>query len=222
LSVDQAEYMTAVAGSRDNWQPCPSFFTCGTALASDVGAEPLTGKRDLDAAKALIRAAGYAGQKIVILDPSDYPQVHAESLVTAELLRRLGLNVEVQTTDWGTVLARRTSKEPVDKGGWSIFHTSSLGPDMINPALNSQLRGNGLQGWFGWPTDLKLEALRDQWLEATDPEAQKRLAGDIQRQAFETVPYVPLGQFNRPTAYRKTVTGVLPGPAPFLWNLDKP
>ena len=157
----------------------------------------------------------------MLLDPSDYAIVHAESLVTADLMRKLGLNVEVATSDWGTLLARRASKEPVEKGGWSVFHTSTVGPDMTDPAQNSQLRGNGVDGWFGWPTDAKLEALREAWFAAPDLATQQKVAADIQAEAYASVPYITFGQFDRPTAYRSNLTGYVPAPLPILWSIDK-
>lgn len=220
-AIDQGDYMTAVAGEPANWRVCASFFTCGTPLASDAGAEPLSGKRDLERARQLIREAGYKGEKIVLLNPSDYAIVYAEGLITADLLKKLGLNVEVQTSDWGTVLTRRASKEPVENGGWSVFHTSVVGPDMTDPAVNAQLRTNGLDGWFGWPKDEKLEALREAWFAAPDLAAQQHMAAEIQEEAYASVPYIPLGQFNRPTAYRSALSGVIPAPLPILWNVEK-
>ena len=48
--------------------------------------------------------AGYKGERIVVLDPADIPQSHAELLVTNELLMRLGFNVELATAEWGTII----------------------------------------------------------------------------------------------------------------------
>jgi peptide/nickel transport system substrate-binding protein len=220
-AVDQREYMAAVVGDPDMWRICYSFFTCGTPLANDAGTAAIAGPRDLEKAKQLIRESGYKGEKIVLLDPSDYAIVHAESLVTADLMRKLGLNVEVATSDWGTLLARRASKEPVEKGGWSAFHTSTVGPDMTDPAQNAQLRGNGLGGWFGWPTDNKLETLRQAWFAAPDLATQQKIAAEIQDEAYMSVPYINIGQFDRPTAYRSNLTGYVAAPLPILWSIDK-
>ena len=33
------------------------------------------------------------------------------------------MNVDLQEMDWGSLGERRVSREPVEKGGWSIFHT---------------------------------------------------------------------------------------------------
>jgi len=62
-AVDQAEFMTALAGSPQDWKRCASFFTCNTPMANDAGAAALTGKPDFEAAKRLIAEAGYKGEK---------------------------------------------------------------------------------------------------------------------------------------------------------------
>jgi peptide/nickel transport system substrate-binding protein len=74
--------------------------------------------------------------------------------------------------------------------------------------------------WFGWPTSPRLEELRDEWIEATDLAAQKRIAAEIQLQAWQDVPYVPLGQIVQKTAFRRNVTGVLSGFAKF-YDVEK-
>jgi peptide/nickel transport system substrate-binding protein len=56
--TSQADFLTALAGDKKNWELCPSFFTCGTPMASDAGSAPLTGPRDFDKAKKLIAEAG--------------------------------------------------------------------------------------------------------------------------------------------------------------------
>jgi peptide/nickel transport system substrate-binding protein len=220
-AIDQNDYVLGIAGDVKNGRTCYSYFTCGTPLASEVGAEPMKGKRDLEKAKALIKEAGYKGEKIVIIDATDQPIVHSQSLLTGELLRKLGLNVEVQAGDWGTLITRRSSKEPVDKGGWSIFHTWLVGPDLTNPAVNFAVRGSGDKAWFGWPTDAKLEELRDAWFAAGDAAASKKAADAVQAEAFSFVPYVPTAQFILPTAYRTNLSGLIIAPVTFMWNVEK-
>ena len=113
-----------------------------------------------------------------------------------------GLNAELAANDWGTLISRRAVKEPIEKGGWNIFHTWLVGPDMANPAINYPLRGIGEKSWFGWPTDPKMEELRNAWFDATDPGVQKKLIDDMQRHGWESVPFIPTAQFIIPTAYR--------------------
>ncbi|MGQ0663055.1 MAG: ABC transporter substrate-binding protein, partial [Pseudomonadota bacterium] len=219
--VNQQDYMLAIVGDPKKGRECFSFFTCGTPMSSDVGADPLKGPRSLEKAKQLIKEAGYNNEKIVILTATDQPIVHAQGLITADHLRKLGLNVELAASDWGTLITRRASREPIDKGGWSIFHTWWVGTDLANPALNAATRGNGLGAWFGWPTDEPMEKMRDAWFLASDLETQQKIAADIQKRAYETVPYIPTSQFIIPTAYRKNIEGVIVAPVVFLWNVEK-
>jgi len=220
--VDQKDYMGAAAGDPKYWKTCAALFGCGTPFETNAGADALLKGPNLASAKQLIQEAGYKGEKIVLLSATDQPIVHGQALVTLDALRRAGLNVELQASDWGTLITRRASKEPVEKGGWSIFHTWISAPDLFSPAVNIALRGNGEKGWFGWPTDPKIEAVIDAWFKAPDLAAQKQLAADIQVEAYtNNVPYVPTGQFVAPTAYRKNLEGIIIAPVVFLWNVEK-
>jgi len=221
MVANQADFMTAFVGDPKNWTLCPSFFTCGTPMASKAGAEALAGKRDFDAAKKLVAEAGYKGEKIVVLDAVDQPLIHAEALVVTDLLKKLGLNVEYVASDWGTVVTRRASKKLPAEGGWNMFETGWVGADTLDPSLNVMLRANGEGAWFGWPSDDKLEELRTQWLKATDSEARQEIAAKIQERAFEVVPYIPTGQYVAKTAYRNNIKGVTSAPAIFMWNVEK-
>ena len=219
--IDQADFLAALAGDQKNWEKCASFFTCGTPMASDAGNPLLTGKRDYDKAKQMIAEAGYKGEKIVVMDAVDQPVAHTQALVVSEVLKKLGLNVDLQAMDWGTLVTRRASKEPIDKGGYNVFATGWVGADLLDPVLNLPLKTNGDGAWFGWPKDDKLEALRGQWIKATTMEERKKLAAAIQERAFEVVPYLPTGQWKPMTAYRKNVKGLLQSPAYLMWNVEK-
>ena len=219
--TDQADYLTALAGDKKYWHLCPSFFTCGTPMASDAGSAALTGKRDFDKAKKLIAEAGYKGERIVVMDGVDQPVAHSQALVVADVLKKLGVNVDLQVVDWGTLVTRRALKEPIDKGGWNIFATGWVGADMLDPVEDLPLKTNGANAWFGWPSDDKLEALRTQWIKAATLEERKKLAAAIQERAFEVVPYIPTGMWDQQTAFRKNLKGVIQAPAYLMWNVEK-
>ena len=220
-AVDQADFMTVVAGDDARlWNGHVGVFCPGTPFASEAGLEILSGRRDPARAAAAIRAAGYAGQKIVFLQPADSPETAALSDVGADLLRRCGFDVDVQTSDLSTAMQRRTSTAPERMAGWDCFITRFGSLDLSSPATNLLLRGNGMQGWAGWPDDPAMEALRTEWFDAPDLAAQRIVATRMQERAMQDVPYVPLGQYLRETAYRRTVTGMLKG-LPLFWNIEK-
>ena len=220
-AVNQSDFMIAVAGTDPMlWHVPTGIFCPGTPMASDVGLEVFTGPRDYAGAKRDIEAAGYKGEKVVVLAPTDFPILKAEADVGSDVMRKIGLNVDYQAMDWGTVVQRRAKMDPPDKGGWSVFHTFWAGLDQSNPVGHVFLRGNGKDGVIGWPTAPKIETLRSQWIAAPDLTAQKKLAEDLQRQALIDVPYVPLGQSFAPTSFRQDIRGVLNGFVMF-WNVRR-
>jgi peptide/nickel transport system substrate-binding protein len=220
-AVDQSDYMIGMVGEDEElWHvPC-GIFTPNTPLASDVGMDVLTGKRDLGKVKHDLEAAGYKGEKVVVLTPTDIASAKALADITADTLSRIGMNVEAQAMDWATLVGRRAKMDPVGQGGWSIFHTSWSGADQVNPAGHIFLRGNGKAASPGWPSDPKIEEMRDAWFTAPDLAAQQKLAREMQRQALQDVPYIPLGQYFQPTAYQANLTGVLSG-SPVFWNIRR-
>ncbi len=123
--------------------------------------------------------------------------------------------------DWGTVVQRRASKEPLDKGGWSLFCTSFPALDWMDPLSAPAMRGTGGAAWYGWPDNPAAERLRVQWIDSDDPAERKRLAAALQTEAFTDAMFVPLGQYFQSAAWRSNITGHLKGQAPLFWNVAK-
>ncbi len=220
-AVEQSDYMIGMVGTDETlWNvPC-GVFTPNTPLASNAGMDVLTSKRDPAKVRHDLEVAGYKGEKVVVLTPTDIASAKALADITADTLRHLGMNVDAQAMDWATLVGRRAKMDPVEQGGWNIFHTSWSGLDQINPAGHIFLRGNGKAAAPGWPSSPRIEELRDAWFKASDLAAQKKLAEQMQLHAFQDVPYIPLGQYFQPTAYQANLTGVLPG-NPVFWNIRR-
>jgi peptide/nickel transport system substrate-binding protein len=221
-AIDQKDFMEAALGAETSLYHLPSgVFTPGTPMASDAGLSVFTAPRDLAHSKQLVAESGYKGEPIILLSPSDYPVQQAFAQVAADLMKKLGMNVVYASVDWGTLVQRRTSKAPPDKGGWSIFPTTYEGLTVSNPGSNFPMRGNGDGAWFGWPTDPAMEALRDRWFEAPDEAAQKKIAAEMQVLTFENVPFIPLGQLFYATAYRTDIRGLVDASCPIFWSVHK-
>jgi peptide/nickel transport system substrate-binding protein len=107
-AADQAEAMTAVAGTdRAFWHDGIGLFPAGTPFANDAGIEIVRGPRDYAAVRQTVARAGYNGEKIVILAPTDVQPIRALSLVGTDQLRRAGMNVDLQEMELGAALRRR-------------------------------------------------------------------------------------------------------------------
>jgi peptide/nickel transport system substrate-binding protein len=221
-TIDQQEVMQAMVGDAPAFRHTPVGVFCpGTPMDNDAGMEVLTSPRDYAAVRAALAAAGYQGEPVAMLMVTDVPQYRSACDVVADQMKRAGFNVDYQAMDFATVVSRRENRGPVDKGGWNGFITNGwYGTDMLTPVTHTSLRGNGAKGWTGWPDSPRIEALRQQWMDATDPAEQRTIAIALQRQAWIDVPYIPLGQNMQPTAYRSDLTGLLPG-FPTFWNIRR-
>jgi peptide/nickel transport system substrate-binding protein len=220
-AIDQHEFVAAVLGDQVAYATLPvGYFTAGSPMASGIGMSALTGPRDPALARRLVAESGYAGETVLLMSPSDQPQMHAMAEVAASVFQQIGLKVDLVAMDWGTLLSRRASRKPPAEGGWNSFNTRLAGLGAANPG-NAQLRGNGPKAWFGWPTDPALEAARAAWFAAPDLAAQKKAAEQMQRAAFESVPYIPLGQWSQPTAFRSDLTGFVRSSNPLFWGVRR-
>jgi peptide/nickel transport system substrate-binding protein len=221
LTANQPDYLSASFGDQRWWQPCYSFFVCGSPNETEAGSEPYR-KQDLARAKALFAEAGYKGEKITLLNTHEIVGIGALGDVTAANLRQIGVNVDVVDTDWGTMVARRANKDPPDKGGWNIFHTTVGGATMYHPVSNFTINSEcGGKGWFGWPCDEETQKLRQAYVDAPDDEARRVALTALQQYLWQTVPVVPVGQYIQPYAARDTVSGVLKSHILVFWNIAK-
>ena len=217
--ASEEEYNQAVVGNPDYFlKSCGAYFMCGSDNESHAGAIQ---KPDLAKAKALMAEAGYKGEPIIVLQPTDRPQYAATVTVMVEKLRAIGVNVDMQAADWSTISIRRAKKDPIDKGGWHLFVTGHGGVDASTPLSNVWFGSGCEKANAGWPCDPTLGQMISAW--ASEPDRAKRHAmiDPIQTRAYETVPYVPAGQFFQPIAYRKNVSGLVSAGMPVYWNIDK-
>lgn len=220
-ALAQSDFMTAAIGTDPSlWRVPTGYFPPGTPMASDAGLEQLTGPRQLDRVRGDIEAAGYAGERVAVILPATLWRAKVFGEVAADLLRKVGMNVDQQIMDTASWARQLVNTKPPSEGGWSVFCTSMQATDALSPATHAALRGNGVKAYAGWPHSPDLEMLRDQWLDAGNIDARWTIARRLQERAFLDVPYYPLGTFYPSTAYRSDLTGVLDGQAIF-WNVRR-
>ena len=220
MAINQTALQRAQIVYKELYNTCRSIYPCGSMYASDNTAY-FTGKPQFAKAKALLKEAGYDGTPIVLMLPADMPSLNKYPPVMAELLRRAGFTVDLQSMDWATLVTRRTKSTPVSEGGWNAFITFWNQADTFNPLFFAPLTGNGLKGWFGWTTDPELENLKTAFLKTSDPAERKKIAEGIQLRVMESGVYGMLGESKPMVALRKNVSGLVPAPVSVFWGLKK-
>ena len=196
------------------------MFTCNTPYGSAKGSE-IQSKSNLKKAQELLKASGYDGTPVVILKPTDLAAIQKLPDVAAQLLRQAGFKVDLQAMDWNTVVSRRAKKEAPSAGGWNMFLTAWVAPDIWNPLTNPAIGALGEKSWFGWPNDAEIEKLRDEFARETDDAKKKALAEAIQARAFEVATHAPLGEYTTRSPRERTSSGFVIGPGNIYWNIKK-
>ena len=221
-AFDQSQFLRAQVGVKELYHTCPSMFTCGTPYASNAGSDILT-KAGIKQAQELLKKSGYDGTPVVVMKPTDLASIDKLPEVAAQLMRQAGFKVDLQAMDWQTLVSRRAKKDPVSQGGWNMFCTAWVAPDIWNPIVNAALPARGAATpWFGWPEDPKLEDLRRQFMGETDEAKKKQLAAEVQAEAFAIATHAPLGEYVQPAATRANIKGLIDaGLVNVYWNISK-
>jgi len=219
-AMAEEPFLRAQVGIKEFYRTCPSMFTCGTPYGSPKGSD-IQSKSNMRKAQELVKSSGYDGTPVVLMKPTDLAAIQKLPDVAAQLLRQAGFKVDLQAMDWNTLVTRRAKKDPPAQGGWNMFCTAWVAPDIWNPLANPAVSALGEKSWFGWPTDAELEKLRDQFARETDDARKKALAEAIQVRAFEVGTHAPLGEYVNPLAARRNISGFVIGPGNLYWNIKK-
>ena len=175
---------------------------------------PSVAKLDLAAARAELKASGYKGEPVIVLEVAGSISQTA-SRVLVQNMKDVGFTVEQQPRDWPTVLARRAKKD-----GWSMFPVYSNGTDMFSPLTHFYVAAT-CNDFPGWSCDNRIPDLLKAFTRATTLEERKKIAAEIQVISYELVPALMWGQFTIPAGYRSDLKGLIQSSYPMFWEVDR-
>jgi peptide/nickel transport system substrate-binding protein len=219
-AVGQEDLLMALTGNPEISTNCVAIFGCGTPYASEYGSDIII-EAQPERARELLEEAGYNNEPVIILHPTDNPQVNTQPVVIGAQLRDAGFNVDIQSMDWQTLTTRRASMNPPGEGGWAVHATTGPLIGIIDPLRNQTVATSGESAWFGWPDVPEIEKMRAEFARTSDDARLVELAEEIQQAVIDEGVVVPMGQFIIPTGYSNRLTGVLESPVAIFWNLEK-
>jgi peptide/nickel transport system substrate-binding protein len=182
-AIKPADLMAAV-GPKEFWDLDPAlFFPEQTSLYSTAGSG-VYNHPDLAKAKALMKEAGYGGQRIVLMATKDYTWNYNLTQVLVPQLQAAGFAVDQQVYDWPTLLNRRARKE-----GWDVFLTG------FSPSFDPTAVIFFANNWPGFYESKAMDALLSKWGEtpAKDTAGRKALMDQIQTTFYKEVPVAKFG-----------------------------
>ncbi|MFO1161557.1 MAG: ABC transporter substrate-binding protein [Reyranellaceae bacterium] len=222
VALSQEEFLQANIGDKRFYRTCKALFTCGTPLASEVAMEDVL-NGNAQKAREMLKEAGYDGTVVVLLQPTDLNVLKQLPIVAKAQLERAGFKVEIQSSDWTTMVNRLVTKKGLpSEGGWVAFATAWTQVDILDPLMTPYLAATCDKARAGWPCDETMEKLRDAYALAATPEERKKAAEEVQRHFAAIVTHVPLGEWFGVSAVRNNIgTRPVPPPVTVFWGMTK-
>lgn len=196
-ALDHLPIMQSSRGGGDFVSLDPSLMLKPTPWYSTVGGE-LYDINDPELAAQYLEEAGYDGTPVRFMCTQEYAYMYGAAIVAKQQLENAGFVIDLQVTDWATVLERRAQKE-----AWDVFVTGhGFVPDPSQITYVGQM--NIYPGWWSDEQALDLAA---QLLSETDFETRFDLWEQIQQLAYEQVPAVKTGDSSIISVWSRNVGG---------------
>jgi len=179
-TMDVKGTMAAGYGDQIFWRVDPSLALKEQVWHSTAG-EAAYNQNNIEKAKALLKEAGYKGEKIVWMSgPLEYNLCVAAK---ANMVKA-GLNIDLQSMEWATLLSRRKNPEL-----WSAF--SSGFTAKADPSLTTAMN---LKYGAGWDHP-EAKALFKSFCNESDFKTRHEILSKFQELVYSEVPYIKVGDY---------------------------
>nr|WP_247501352.1 ABC transporter substrate-binding protein [Bradyrhizobium sp. 1] len=139
--------------------------------------KPYYDQRNPAKAKALLKQAGYNGEKIVLQTNSNYPNFRDAILVLSEQMKDAGMNVAVDIVDWTT----NASNMQRGTGVWNVSTTGYCS----NPLLGPQQWKVMIYTFPHVKDDQVLDTAYDKFYASLDPKQRIAAWADIEKRVLD-------------------------------------
>ena len=214
-ALDMDKVLQAVtAGKREFYRVQPSIFTPEQYYYTLAGSENFYNKPDINKVKQLLNEVGYKGEKIIYLANKDYDWMYKACLSISEQLQAAGINVQLEFSDWPTVVKKLHSLKDwhLAQSGWS-------------PRLDPNQAGDNFYslsaGALGYKNSI-MDELVDKLREGGTAEERKQIWEEVQKLFWDDVQRIKIGDYFELEAIRadyKNYKGFYVTPR--FWNITK-
>jgi peptide/nickel transport system substrate-binding protein len=210
-ALNMTEALQVSVGDEELWDAQGSFFPEGSIWYSEAGTERYS-EGDVEKAAQMAKDAGYDGTPITLLVSTNYQQHFDQANVFKRQLADAGIEVELNVTDWATLL-----KERGEPQSWDLFMTHH------GPAPDPVLLTFMNDSYPGWWTSPEKEALAATLNGSTDPAVREETWAAIQELVYEQIPAVKVGDvFSFDLGSPQLQTAWDRAPAfPYFWGATK-
>jgi len=210
-AMDKEELLALAFGDPEFWDLEPAFMRKAQVnWYTDAGKENYD-VTDRERARQLLKEAGYNGQTVKILSAQDYPYHYNAAIYTKEILEGIGMNVEIDATDWATLVSKRA-----DPKLWDIFHTfwTTNATPLQYPFLYSKAN------YPGWTNNPEIDRLYEAIKNAPSQEIATARWKELQALIYQDLPVINIGMVYFISTYSKDMVGYVEHMGPIFWNVS--
>ena len=209
--LNMTEALQVSVGDEELFSANGSIFPTGNVWYSEAGTE-LYNQDNPEKARRLAEEAGYDGESISLLVSTNYQQHFDQANVFKQQLAEAGVNVELNVTDWATLLKLRGEPQ-----SWDMFMTHH-GPSP-DPVLLTFMNDT----YPGWWTSAEKQEAAAALVGASDLAAREAAWADVQSLVYEQTPAVKVGDvFSFDIGSPQLETSWERAPAfPYFWGASK-
>ena len=221
--INQEDYLRAIVGDPKYYKVCHGLLTCGGPYENDGGTQWM---KEYNPKKALqlLKEAGYKGEPITVLAATDHNTITPATQVLIQAMREAGINVDVQSMDWGIgghrAAPRRSRRRRAAGTSSSPRRAASARPircctpGSARPATRACSAGRAIPRSRSCATPSAWRRPRT---------SARRSPRSCRPGRWSEVVYLPFGQWDTPLAYRADrIEGIVPNTGlAVLWGITK-
>ncbi len=206
-ALDVEPIMRGVYGPRQFWRLDPGLVPKEHPMWTDAGKE-LYNQKNPERARQLLAEAGYKGEPIRWLVTTEIMPHFVSVNIAKPQLERAGFVIDLQVTDWATVVSRRVRPELYE------VHTTRLGfvPDPTQLLVL-------LPTWPGWYENRDMQGMLTLLRRHSDPRVRKNIWARAQRLFYEDAATIKLGDYFTLHLLREEMKGFVGIPGTHHWNV---
>ncbi len=205
-ALDDEPIMRAAFGPRQFWRLDTGIMPKEHPMYTDAGKE-FYNQKNPDKARQLLQEAGYNREPIRWMTTTEFPHQATSAQVVKPMLERAGFVVDLQVSDWATIVSRRVRPEL-----WDVFSTQiAFFPD---PVFQVPLQHT----WPGWWSNRDGMGMMELLRRHTNPATRLGIWKRLQRTWYEDAGSIKFGDYFEMHLHRRELRGFVENPTHTWYN----
>lgn len=205
--LDMESLLLAAEGDENFYYQSPCFMPKASVFYNEAGLDKYQ-QYDTTAAKELLAQSSYNGETLIYLTTKDYDYFYKTALLASDMMRQIGINVELTVVDNATLNDMRA--DPKQYSMFSCGLTPKSDP--------TQIAFIASDNWAGGYASAGKAELVEKLL--STPGQADRVAQwqQLSQLLYEEVPVITFGERRNAIVTRSNVHNIFDGVKKYYWN----